>query len=444
MGRAGQKTATGSGRKSERADVQLGKFAADGSIPVTVAGRKVVVEAGIPTETVRLGITGRGAHWRGDVVAVLDPAPERTEPRCPVVTTCGGCEWQHLDQAGQLKHKAAIVRRLLSGQRLPTRIDEIVPMPDPWSYRVRAQIALGEQAGFRERRSKRIVRLMTCPVVHPLIDRLLEQVNRLLRLGEIPDFGGKVLMHAQVVGPERERVLQLLLEGVDGLVPDDPAALGATAEALASQRGVQSVAWLDATGAPRPLIGDLFASVEIDGRHYTLPAGSFFQSNLQLLPQLLERVSELAELTGEEEVADIYGGIGLFGLAVSGAARHVTVIEIDPLATEAGRQTAASWERGNVDFVAAPAEEAVFDLPRLDRVIVDPPRTGLDRRVVDALIERGPETIVYVSCNPATFARDAASFVRRGYRIDHLSLWDFYPQTVHVEAVAKLVRSGAA
>ena len=207
MGRVGQKSSTGSARRAERAEVRLGKFKSDGTISVELAGRTVVVEGGIPSETVRLGLSGAGSHWRGEVLTVLDPAPERATPRCPLVAVCGGCEWQHLDHAGQLKHKAAITRRLLAARRLPPRIDQVVPMPDPWRYRVRAQIALGAHAGFRQRRAKRIVPLDSCPVVHPLIDRLLEQTNRLIRLGQVPDFGGKLLLHAQVVGTERERTL---------------------------------------------------------------------------------------------------------------------------------------------------------------------------------------------------------------------------------------------
>lgn len=442
------KTATGGAKRAERIDLQLGKFAADGTIPVEVAGRRIAVEGGIPTETARVALHGHphGSHWRGEVVAVLDAAPERTAPRCPVVERCGGCEWQHLDHAGQLKHKAAIVRRLLSARRLPTRIDEVVPMPDPWRYRVRAQIALGAGAGFRERRAKRIVRLDTCPVAHPLIDRLLEQINRLIRLGEIPDFGGRLLLHAQVVGMQREPALQLLLEGVDGLRLDEPEPPRDVAAALAAQRGVASVAYRAASGTVVPLEGPLMSPVQVGTLTYQLPAGAFFQSNLQLLPRLVERVRRLAALDGSQVVADLYGGIGLFGLALSDRAAGVTVVEIEPLATEAGRRTAADWGRNNVRFIAAPAEEAIFDLlrlPRLDRVVVDPPRTGLDRHLVAALSERAPETIVYVSCNPATFARDAAAFMQAGYTIEHLSLWDFYPQTVHVEVVAKLVRSAS-
>jgi len=437
MGRNGKRDRAGKQRK-ERVDVQLGRFNSDGTITAQTLFRSVTVTSGIPTETVRLALSGSGKRWRGEVIAVLDPAPERAMPSCPVVDSCGGCEWQHLNHDGQLKHKAAIVRRLLSVQRLPTRIDEIVPMPDPWRYRVRAQIALGATAGFRELRSKRIVRLNHCPVVHPRISWLLEQLNRLLKLGDLPDFGGKLLLHAQIVGPERDRRLQLLLEGIDGLHLNDPEPIRSTAAVLAGLRDVDSVSWTRGSGDVEALHGSVFSEIEVGQRRYIVPAGSFFQSNLQLLPKLLDRIDELANLDGTQHVADIYGGIGLLGLAVAERAHHLTIIEIDPIATQAGERTAALRGLDNVSFVAAPAEEAILTLPALERVIVDPPRTGLDRQVVETLCVLQPEIIIYVSCNPATFARDAAALTRAGYRMDHLSLWDFYPQTVHVEVVAKL------
>ncbi len=440
MGQSGKRDRGGTARRRERVDVQLTRFNSDGTITVQAGGRSIVVESGIPTEVARLSLSGSGKRWRGDVVALLEAAPERVTPRCPVVAACGGCEWQHLSHEGQLKHKAAIVRRLLAAQRLPTRIDEIIPMPDPWSYRVRAQIALGAEAGFRELRSKRIVRLIGCPVVHPRISWLLDQLNRLLKLNEIADFGGRVLLHAQVVGAADERRLQLLLEGVDGFRIEESSDVRSTVAALGALRGVDSVCYSDGNGHVEALFGERFSDIEIGERSFVVPAGSFFQSNVQLLPRFLEHVRGLAALDGTQRVADIYGGIGLLGLSVADQVRSLTVIEIDALATLAGERTARQQGLDNVEFVAAPAEEAVFALPAIDRVIVDPPRTGLDRRVVDTLIELGPEIIVYVSCNPATFARDAAQLTRAGYRLDHLSLWDFYPQTVHVETVARLVR----
>jgi 23S rRNA (uracil1939-C5)-methyltransferase len=430
---------------AERVDARLGRYAADGAIPLEVTGRKVLVEGGIPNETVRLALipTGRKDRPRAEVISVLDPSPERVIPRCKVVDVCGGCEWQHLSQSGQLLHKAAIVRRLLAAQRLPTKIDAVHPMPNPWDYRIRAQIALGPEAGFRMRRSKQIVGLRACPVAHPAIARLLEELNRLIRLREIPDYRGKVLLHAQIVGSAREPRLQLLLEGVDGLRLAPDAASREVADRLLALRGVESVSLQACDGVIHVLTGPEYGWVRLRGKDLALPAGSFFQSNWSLLPALLDRALELADPQPGEVAADIYGGVGLFGLFMAAAGADVTLIEIDPRAVEAAKVTAANWGLDNIDYVAAPAEEAVANLPRLDLAIVDPPRTGLDETTIAALIERDIPRIVYVSCSPITYARDAAQLVRAGYRIERYELFDFYPQTVHVEGLALFVKSSS-
>lgn len=427
---------------SERVEARLGRYSSDGTIQLEVTGRRTQVEGGIPNETVRLALTGRRDRPRAEVISVLDASPERVTPRCRVVDVCGGCEWQHLSHSGQLTHKAAIVRRLLSAQRLPTRIDAVVPMAEPWEYRIRAQIALGPEAGFRMRRSKQIVGLRTCPVVHPTIARLLEDLNRLIRLKQLPNYRGKVLLHAQVVGSEKEPRLQLLLEGVDGQRLSAQDVRGEVSDALLSLRGVENVSVQDGDGAFHTVGGAEVATVEVAGRDLMLPAGSFFQSNWSLLPSLLARVLELADVQPGQVVADIYGGVGFFGLFMAAQGAAVTIVEIDPRAVDAARQTARDWGLSNVSFVAAPAEEAVAALPRLDLALVDPPRTGLDLHTIETLIASGVPRILYVSCSPISYARDAAHFVRAGYTIERYELYDFYPQTgAHIEGLAKFVKS---
>jgi 23S rRNA (uracil1939-C5)-methyltransferase len=447
---APQRTSTNT-RAAERVEARLGRFAADGTIPLEVTGRRVTVAGGIPGETVRLALvpTGRRDRPRAEVIGVLDPSPERVVPRCPVVDVCGGCEWQHLSQHGQLLHKAAIVRRLLAAQRLPARIDAVHPMPDPWAYRIRAQIALGAEAGFRRARSKQIVGLRACPVAHPAIARLLEDLNRLLRLRRIPDYRGKVLLHAQVTGSPAESRLQLLLEGGDGLQLAPGAASDEVAAALMALRGVESVSLLTGDGEVRTLAGPEHSRLRIRGRELLLSPGSFFQSNWSLLPALLDRALELADVRPGMIAADIYGGVGLFGLFLAAAGAVVTLVEIDPRAVEAARQTAEAWGLADMRFVTAPAEEAVGGLPALDPstgsglalAVVDPPRTGLDERVLAALIARRVPRVIYVSCSPITYARDAAHVARAGYTIARYELFDFYPQTsAHIEGLAMLVR----
>jgi 23S rRNA (uracil1939-C5)-methyltransferase len=426
---------------SERVDARLGRYSADGTIGIEVTGRRTTVEGGIPNETVRLSLTGRRDRPRAEVISILDASPERVTPRCKVVDVCGGCEWQHLSHSGQLIHKAAIVRRLLSAQRLPTRIDAVHPMRDPWDYRIRAQIALGPEAGFRVRHGKQIVGLRTCPVAHPSISRLLEDLNRLIRLREIPNFRGRVLLHVQVVGSPRQPRLQLLLEGVDGLRLAVDAESQATADALARLRDVESVSVQVAAGEVQTLAGERLAWVDLRGRSLALPPGSFFQSNWSLLPDLLDRALELAAVQPGDGVADIYGGVGLFGLFMASSGADVTVVEIDPRAVAAAQETARAWGLTNLTFVASSAADAMAGLPGIDLALVDPPRTGLDLETLGALIERRVPRIVYVSCSPISYARDAAHLVRAGYRIERYELFDFYPQTVHVEGLALFTRN---
>jgi 23S rRNA (uracil1939-C5)-methyltransferase len=192
----------------------------------------------------------------------------------------------------------------------------------------------------------------------------------------------------------------------------------------------------DGDGAIQTLHGAAYGWVRLRGRDLALRAGSFFQSNWSLLPALLDRALELAAVQPGQVVADIYGGVGLFGLFMAEQGADVTMIEIDPRAVESAKTTAAAWGLSNLRFVASSAERAVAGLPRLDLALVDPPRTGLDERTISALIEREVPRIVYVSCSPISYARDAARLVRAGYTIERYELFDFYPQTVHIEGLA--------
>jgi tRNA/tmRNA/rRNA uracil-C5-methylase (TrmA/RlmC/RlmD family) len=156
---------------------------------------------------------------------------------------------------------------------------------------------------------------------------------------------------------------------------------------------------------------------------------------------LLDRALELAAVQPGDGVADIYGGVGLFGLFMASSGADVTVVEIDPRAVAAAQETARAWGLTNLTFVASSAADAMAGLPGIDLALVDPPRTGLDLETLGALIERRVPRIVYVSCSPISYARDAAHLVRAGYRIERYELFDFYPQTVHVEGLALFTRN---
>jgi 23S rRNA (uracil1939-C5)-methyltransferase len=191
-----------------------------------------------------------------------------------------------------------------------------------------------------------------------------------------------------------------------------------------------------------PVHGPLASPVVVAGRPYQLPAGSFFQTNLELVPRLLERVEELARPYRGGTIADLYCGVGLFALwlAQAHAGGSIVGVEVDPLAIEAAEATARDWGLANARFIARPAERAVGELPDLDAVIVDPPRSGLEEKLLRALIERGPRGFIYVSCEPATLARDLAILAEGGYTVHSVECFDFFPQTYHVESLAYLTK----
>jgi 23S rRNA (uracil1939-C5)-methyltransferase len=202
---------------------------------------------------------------------------------------------------------------------------------------------------------------------------------------------------------------------------------------------VEGVAVEGLNGHVEVVKGELFAPVEVKGKPVYLTAASFFQTNLRLLPELIDRICEESSPLDSKRIADVYGGVGLFGLFLADAGAQVTVIESDPLAIEAGRITAEHWNLSTIEFAAEDVAGGLGDRQD-DVVIVDPPRSGLAPLVIDTLIEEPPDVLLYVSCLPQSLARDLVPLTAAGYRVEHLELFDFYPQTFHCEVLTVLRR----
>ena len=180
--------------------------------------------------------------------------------------------------------------------------------------------------------------------------------------------------------------------------------------------------------------------IELMGKTIQFPPGAFFQASVEMLPTAIARMRALAAVQSHETVLDLYCGVGIFGLFMAEDAGHVIGIEVDKQAIAAARQTAQAWGLRNIDFWDLPAEKVTDDLPAVDVAIVDPPRTGLDPRVLRAVAGSAPSRIVYLSCEPSTLARDAALLQEEGYSVERLELFDFFPQTYHIENLALFQR----
>jgi len=432
-------------RKARKApvqvDVRLLDWAARGATRAETGDRRLLIDRGIPGERVLASVRRGRTPWHGAVDRVIEPSPDRTAPSCPYyLGGCGGCQWQHLRYEAQLETKRALVDREMRSAGVDARVDAVHAMEDPWRYRHTAAIAIGWEAGFRPRGSRGIVEIHDCPISHPLIGHLANELNALLRAGSLPNYHGKVWLHCTVIGSRSQPSLQVVIGGIEGLTLEAHPELPDVAATVSKVDGVSSVAFRHRSGEPLALAGNLVSVIEIAGRPMYLPAGSFFQTNLEMLSRLLERLKGALARRPVAEAADVYGGVGTLGLALAPYVDRMTLVEMDSHAVVAAQRTAQEWGLSNVSFLCRHAERALPSLSSLDLAIVDPPRSGLGDAVVRALVANAAPLLLYVSCSPTSLACDIAALQASGYRVDSLELFDFYPQTYHVESLAILER----
>jgi 23S rRNA (uracil1939-C5)-methyltransferase len=428
---------------SAEADVDLGAFTPAGTTTARYEDRIIPVEKGIPGERAHVAITtlkGRKGWTRATVTDVLNASPERIEPPCPYFRDhdCGGCEWQHMAYAYQRETKMDIVAALMDEAGIDHPPETIHTLDEPWRYRHSAAIALGRGAGFRKRRRQSVIPIRDCPISHPVISGLMATLNDWHAEGVYPDLRGKAWIEVKVVGTAEAPTLQLVIGGIGGMDLPNRPELHPLADQLAAFPNVVGVAYKHPSGETRPYHGPAASIVMVGGAPFVLSAGSFFQTNLDLVPRLIARIEALTTLGPGDTAADIYCGAGLFTMFLARRAGWVVAIEVDPAAIAAARETARLWGLANIEYFAKPAEKAMDLLPDLELALVDPPRSGLDPRVIDAIVAKRPRQFVYVSCNPVTLARDLRSFIGGGYTLRTLELFDFFPQTSHVESLAYL------
>ncbi|TET54845.1 MAG: 23S rRNA (uracil(1939)-C(5))-methyltransferase RlmD [Anaerolineales bacterium] len=384
-------------------------------------GRVVFVPYALAGETVRAEISDdRERYAFARLLEVLEPSPDRVEPPCPYFGPrgCGGCQWQHISYEAQLRFKAEIMADQL--ERIGGVADASVlpPAPDStgWAYRNHAQLhpAVGGGLGFRATGSDDVVTVDECLILHPLLGELLGALDL-----ELPNLSRLSIRAGTATGET-----MIIFETEDDVPPGLELDLPVSCVQLLSD------------GRHANLIGSNFIHETVANRSYRISAPSFFQINSPQAAVLLEKVLGYVNLQPDETVLDAYCGVGLFTAQLAPAAGLVVAIEVSAAAVDDLMENTAEFE--NVQIIEGSLEEALpeLDIP-FDVAVIDPPRSGIDRHALDALTERSrPERIVYVSCDPATLARDAKRLIRTGYELREVQPVDMFPQTHHVESVA--------
>ncbi len=412
-------------------------------------GMVVFVTGGLPGETVRVAVDAVKRNYvSAHVTEIETPSVDRIASVCPVFPTCGGCQVLHLAYAAQLAWKRRMIGDAFArlGGLHGVVVDEVVPTPDvDAGYRNKVSLVMhyvdgAMRLGFYAARTHRVVPIERCPVLLPKLDRAVKALIALAK--EAPQPFSQALHVVARASATREQ----LVISFNGRKANK--ALGALTDEVRSRipdmTGLVSNWDIEGENA---LFGKRFATLwgspvleeTIAGATLSFGVASFFQINTAVLELLAGRVVE--ELAGAARVVDLYCGVGTFGVVLGTRGIATTGVEWFKPAAEEGAANAAANQVVNAAFENATAREAVGGerggtlLRGADAVILDPPRKGCEPEVLDALARHRVPRVLYVSCNPATLARDAKILVERGYRLERVTPYDMFPQTGHVEVL---------
>ena len=384
-------------------------------VPYALPGEKVVVEI----------VEDKRRFARARLLEVQTASPDRVVSPCPFFGQCGGCQWQHASYPAQLAFKAAIVRDQLSrlGKFTDPPVRDTLASPESWHYRNHVQLAVDRQGrlGFRATASRRIVPVDECLMLHPLLDELFLALD-LGSGGDLPPLK-RISLRAGINTGDQMIVFETAGDEPPQLEVDFPV----------------SCVLLLGDGTPVNLIGYNHITERVAGRVFRISAGSFFQVNTPQTETLVRLVTEYLAPGGDETLLDAYCGVGTLALTLADRVSHVVGVENAPAAVEDFRINAEDME--NVAILPGAVEEVLPDLEMpVDLAVVDPPRSGVHPEALATLVRLAPQRIVYVSCDPATLARDGRALAGAGYDLAVVQPVDMFPQTYHVETVSLWVR----
>ena len=413
-----------------------------------VDGKTIFIEGALPGERVSfVSYRVKPRFEVADVERILEPCSQRITPACPHFGVCGGCSMQHLEATAQVAAKQRVLEDAL--WHLARARAEVLypPIVGPaWGYRYRARLTVrmvpskgGVLIGFHERRSSYVAPMDECAILPPHVSAMVPRLRALVAGLSAPDRLPQIEI---AVG---EGITVLVLRHLQAFTAADEARLAA----FARDEGVQVWGQLSGPDSARRLF-----PAEAPGLAYTLPEfgvsmafrpTDFTQVNMGINRLLMRRAMQLLDPRPGERIADLFCGLGNFSLPIAKLGARVVGVEgSDALVRRAGENARANGLEARSEFYAANLFEATEDsiaaLGHLDKMLIDPPREGAVA-VVKALGSSAPGRIVYVSCNPATLARDSAVLIHeKGYRLKGAGIANMFPQTSHVESIALFER----
>jgi SAM-dependent methyltransferases related to tRNA (uracil-5-)-methyltransferase len=383
-------------------------------------GRAVFVPFGLPGERVRIRLTEEKRGFaRGELVEILEASPYRIIPRCKHFGVCGGCHYQNLPYEAQLKAKKEILRDQLTriGRVENPPVQDTVASPSPWNYRNHVQFHITKEGklgyvGAGTSFAKGLLPITECHLPEEAINSLWPQLEL------EPDTNIERIS----IRVEKENDLMLILES------DSPESPELEIEAEIS------VAHVFEENAV-VIAGNNHLMIPILGRDFRVSTVSFFQVNTPMAEKMVQHLLTCLPVSLSGTLLDVYCGVGLFSAFLAPKCERVIGIESSPSACEDFAVNLDEFD--NVELYEGLAEEVIpYFEAKPEIVLVDPPRAGLEKRVVDGILELRPRFMAYVSCDPSTLARDSKRLIEGGYKLKQVTPFDLFPQTYHIESIS--------
>lgn len=405
-------------------------------------GLTLFVEGALPGEIVKAHIDEVHSHFaRASLLEIIQPSPHRIIPPCPLFGRCGGCQIMHLSYPEQLRHKQQRVKDALQRiGKIECEVLPCLPSPFPLHYRNKIQLPLNDnqQLGLYARGSHDIIPIECCWIHSSLGEEIFQEIRHLCKQMAIP-----FLKHVLIKTTLRTH------EALIVLVTQNKKPLNEFGETLFKKHpSIKGVVQNFSTNSSNKILGKEFHTLagqswieeELCSLRFKISPASFFQVNPLQAEILYQTALKEARLTGSEIVLDAYCGVGTLALIFSKQAQRVMGIET---VYEAVRDAQENAERNNIkncSFIHGKAEEKISQMESIDIALLNPPRKGCDKSLLESLIKKQPSRIIYISCDPATLARDLHFLSNNGFEVGSVQPVDMFPQTMHVESVATLNR----
>ncbi|MBC2069166.1 23S rRNA (uracil(1939)-C(5))-methyltransferase RlmD [Listeria booriae] len=447
-------------KKNDCLDVVFEDLTHDGNAVAKIDGYPIFVPHGLPDEIAQIKVLKTNKNYGfGKIIELTKESADRVTPPCLVYLQCGGCQLQHLSYDGQLRMKQKQVAQVM--KRIGKQDVEVLPtlgMENPWNYRNKAQVPVGFVngrlvAGFYQQRSHQIIDMNTCLIQQEENNEVIQTARAIFAKYHVEPYDETtrkgVLRHLMTRFATTTGELMLVIVTTKLNFPNKAEILAELQQSIPELTSlVQNVNTANTNvifgEQTVVLAGREYIMDTIHGISFAISARSFYQVNPEQTEILYAEALKLAGLTGEETVIDAYCGIGSISLCLAKEAKHVYGVEIVPQAIEDARANAKLNKMDNVTFAVGKAEEVIPDWfkqgIKADVLVVDPPRKGCDDALLQTILKMKPKRVVYVSCNPATLARDMLVLTEGGYEAKMVQPVDMFPQTTHVECVTVLER----